>query len=118
MALFQAGHALSLAHLGVGRPGTILSVAGDSGLLQRLSALGICQGKTVSVLRRAWWSGPLHLRVGMTELMLRRRDAQRIRIQLCGHPAVVAESNRSAAGLPEPAPHESGTLQQPCQGAA
>jgi ferrous iron transport protein A len=86
MALSHAGHALSLAHLMVGRPGTILSVAGESGLLQRLSALGLCQGKTVSVLRRAWWSGPLHLRVGMTELMLRRRDAQRIRIQPCEQP--------------------------------
>ena len=27
------------------------------------------------VLRRGWWSGPLHVRVGMTELMVRRRDA-------------------------------------------
>jgi len=29
----------------------------------------------VVVLRRAWMRGPLHVRVGMTELMLRRRDA-------------------------------------------
>jgi len=34
------------------------------------------------VLRRAWWAGPIHLRVGMTELMLRRRDAARVSIQL------------------------------------
>jgi ferrous iron transport protein A len=27
------------------------------------------------MLRRGWWSGPLHVRVGMTELMVRRRDA-------------------------------------------
>jgi ferrous iron transport protein A len=32
----------------------------------------------VHVLRRGWWSGPLHLRVGMTELMLRRRDASSV----------------------------------------
>jgi ferrous iron transport protein A len=34
----------------------------------------------VQLLRRGWWAGPLHLRVGMTELMLRRVDAARVGI--------------------------------------
>lgn len=83
MGLPPPGHALSLAGLEVGRSGRILAVAAEAGLLQRLSALGLCKGRTVQVLRRAWWSGPLHVRVGMTELMLRRCDAERIRMDPC-----------------------------------
>jgi len=33
------------------------------------------------VLRRAWLAGPLHVRVGMTELMLRRADAARVGLE-------------------------------------
>jgi ferrous iron transport protein A len=83
MGLLPSGHPPSLARLAVGRSGRILAVAGEAGLLQRLSALGLCKGRTVQVLRRAWWSGPLHVRVGMTELMLRRCDAERIRMDPC-----------------------------------
>lgn len=54
----------------------------DRGLRHRLQALGLRQGQRVQVLRRAWWSGPIHLRVGMTELMLRRSDAARVSVQL------------------------------------
>jgi Fe2+ transport system protein FeoA len=42
-----------------------LDRSADAGLRQRLEA-------------RGWWSGPLHVRVGMTELMQRRRDAARV----------------------------------------
>jgi ferrous iron transport protein A len=60
------------------RPGgtaTVVSLAAERGLRARLEALGLRPGQTVQVLRRGGWSGPLHIRVGMTELMLRRRDA-------------------------------------------
>jgi ferrous iron transport protein A len=52
----------------------------EPGLRHRLEALGIKPGQQVKVLRRGWWSGPIHLRVGMTELMLRRIDAARIEV--------------------------------------
>ncbi|MCP9848526.1 FeoA family protein [Cyanobium sp. Morenito 9A2] len=83
MGLPPLGPVPTLAELAVGRPGTILSVAAAAGLTQRLSALGLSPGRNVQVLRRAWWSGPLHVRVGMTELMLRRSDAARIAIEPC-----------------------------------
>ncbi len=41
----------------------------------------------VQVLRRAPWAGPIHLQVGMTELMLRRGDARRIQVRLEPWPA-------------------------------
>jgi ferrous iron transport protein A len=50
------------------------------GLRHRLEALGIKPGQPVKVLRRGWWSGPIHLRVGMTELMLRRVDAGHVEV--------------------------------------
>ncbi len=73
-----------LADLVPGQSATIASLAADSGLGQRLAALGLRPGQRVELLRRASWGGPLHLRVGMTELMLRRRDAARVAITALG----------------------------------
>ena len=67
-----------LADLPTGATATVKALAADAGLRQRLEALGLRPGQSVQVLRRGWWSGPLHVRVGMTELMLRRRDAARV----------------------------------------
>ena len=67
-----------LADLAPGATATVSSLAADAGLRQRLEALGLRQGQSVQMLRRGWWAGPLHIRVGMTELMLRRRDAAKV----------------------------------------
>jgi ferrous iron transport protein A len=69
---------LQLANLAPGASATIASLSADPGLRQRLEALGFRPGQRVQLLRRARWAGPLHVRVGMTELMLRRRDAARV----------------------------------------
>ena len=66
---------ISLGLLPAGRLATIRSLAADHKLLQRFDALGLRPGQEVEVLRRGWISGILHLRVGMTELMLRRSGA-------------------------------------------
>ncbi len=76
-----------LTELRPGQSGTILTLESDRKLQQRLQALGLCQGQPVHLLRQAWLAGPLHIRVGMTELMLRRRDAARIRIHIHGQAA-------------------------------
>jgi ferrous iron transport protein A len=46
----------------------------------RLRALGVDAGKTVRVLRQASWGGPMHLALGMTEVMLRRSDARSVMV--------------------------------------
>ncbi|MEB3296513.1 MAG: FeoA family protein [Cyanobacteriota bacterium] len=66
---------LRLVDLLPGHFATVERLSAEPGLRQRLEALGLRPGQSVQMLRRAWWSGPLHVRVGMTELMLRRRDA-------------------------------------------
>jgi ferrous iron transport protein A len=70
-----SGTVTSLGQLPAGSCATILSLAADHRLLQRFDALGLRPGQRVEVLRRGWISGILHLRVGMTELMLRRTGA-------------------------------------------
>ena len=50
-----------LADLAPGVPATIGSLAAEQGLKP---------GQTVQVLRRASWSGPLHIRLGMTTVAL------------------------------------------------
>ena len=64
-----------LTDLRTGATAVVASLSADPGLRQRLEALGLRPGQPVQMLRRGWWSGPLHVRVGMTELMMRRRDA-------------------------------------------
>ncbi|MEI6359015.1 MAG: FeoA family protein [Synechococcus sp. ELA619] len=69
-----------LSELAAGHSATISSLAVEPGLRHRLQALGLHRGQRVHLLRRGWWAGPMHLRVGMTELMLRRADAARVAI--------------------------------------
>jgi ferrous iron transport protein A len=45
---------------------------------ERMAALGLTPGRQVTLLRRAPFGGPLHLRIGPTELMIRRIDARAI----------------------------------------
>lgn len=71
---------LTLNRLGAGECGTILALEASEDLYQRLVALGLRIGNSVQLLRRARFGGPLHVRVGTTELMLRRREAHCIRL--------------------------------------
>ncbi|MGB7417321.1 MAG: FeoA family protein [Thermosynechococcaceae cyanobacterium] len=64
-----------LALLSPGQIGTIAKIHAEPGLHQRLNALGFREGQAVTVLRRAWFAGPMHIRIGMTEVMVRRKEA-------------------------------------------
>ena len=70
-------------HLGQLLPGQSATISGlqtEKGLQQRLLALGFRTNRQVEMIRRGWFSGPLQVRVGTTEVMLRRRDAKGIKI--------------------------------------
>ena len=71
---------LTLNRLHPGEYGTILALDAGEELYQRLVALGLRIRNSVRLLRRARFGGPLHVRVGTTELMLRRREAHCIRL--------------------------------------
>jgi ferrous iron transport protein A len=59
---------------------TITNLEPEAGFNQRLQALGFRVGQQVIMLRKAWFSGPVHVRVGMTEVILRRQEAQKIAV--------------------------------------
>jgi ferrous iron transport protein A len=70
----------SLDFLHPGDSGHIHAVEADAALMHRLSALGIRSGKHIKVIRRARFNGPMHVRIGMTDIILRTREANRIKI--------------------------------------
>jgi ferrous iron transport protein A len=53
--------------------------AGQS-LYQRLVALGFRTGKSIKVMRKANFNGPLQVRIGSTDIILRESEAKLIQI--------------------------------------
>lgn len=64
-----------LTSLAAGEVAFVVGLSAEKCLEQRLKALGFRNGNQVQLIRKAWFGGPLHVRVGMTEVMVRRRDA-------------------------------------------
>jgi len=71
-----------LSSLAIGQKATVQALHVDSGFQFRLHALGFRTGKTLQVIRSAPFNGPLQLRLGNTDVMLRRQDAYNIEVLL------------------------------------
>ncbi len=71
---------ISLDTLGPGEYATIRAINAEDGLHQRLNALGFRIGKRIQMIRHARFQGPLHVRIGATDIILRRTEAHRIQI--------------------------------------
>ena len=71
----------NLADLVSGENAIILAIHTDDALRQRLLALGFRVGKRVEVVRKALFSGPLQVRIGTTDILLRRVEAARISVE-------------------------------------
>lgn len=74
----------TLSALRAGESATVLALRVSDDLYRRLAALGLRVGKQVQVLRRARFSGPLHVRIGTTDLMLRACEARCIEVRRHG----------------------------------
>lgn len=70
----------TLATLHPGDTATIVAIHAEEALHQRLLALGFRSGKQVEMIRRAAFSGPLQVRIGTTDVLLRRNEAAKIDI--------------------------------------
>jgi ferrous iron transport protein A len=70
----------SLNTLQPGESAVILNVSAEETLHHRLSALGFRVGREIRLVRRGGFRGPLQLRIGTTEVIMRRADADKIRI--------------------------------------
>lgn len=72
----------SLDRLTPGDNGIIRIITADDHLQKRLAALGFRIGKKVELIRRASFNGPVHVRIGTTDVILRMREAQLIQLSL------------------------------------
>ena len=69
-----------LSQLKIGQHAVISAIEAEEYLFHRLSALGFRVGKPISLIRRANFNGPLHVRLGTTDVILRSAEAARIHI--------------------------------------
>lgn len=70
-----------LSILPLGTTALILGIQAEAVLEPRLQALGFRPGRQISIVRKAWFGGPLHVRIGTTEIIMRRQDAKAIQVQ-------------------------------------
>ncbi len=71
---------LTLTALPAGNRATISQLHASPELSQRLNALGLRIGQAIEIIRRAPWHGPLQIRVGTTDLIMRESDAHCIHV--------------------------------------
>lgn len=69
-----------LSNLNTGDQATIHAIDAEQSLHQRLLALGFRVGKRIELIRRASFNGPLHVRIGSTDVILRASEAKLIQI--------------------------------------
>lgn len=69
-----------LNNLNTGDQATIQGIDAEQALYQRLLALGFRVGKKIELIRRASFNGPLHVRIGTTDIIMRASEARLIQI--------------------------------------
>lgn len=76
----QTMSASTLTSLQPGDLATIVAIHAEQALHQRLLALGFRKGKQIELVRQAAFSGPLQVRLGTTDVVLRRNEANKIEV--------------------------------------
>lgn len=72
----------TLADLSLHQLARICNLRVNAELGQRLVALGLRPDREIMVIRRGWFAGPLQVRVGATEFMLRHDAARLIDVEI------------------------------------
>ncbi len=80
MPLEPSTSVLSLDLLSTGQSARILALDLEEGLCARMHALGLTPGQSITLIRRARFNGPLQVRAGTTDLILRVADARAIMV--------------------------------------
>ena len=70
-----------LSSLAPGIRATITDIHTDDALRQRLQALGFRSGKPIEIIRKASFGGPIQVRVGTTDVLLRLSEANLIEVR-------------------------------------
>ena len=72
----------TLADLSPGQSAEVLSVSGDSALVQRLYEMGLLEGERVEVVARALLGDPIEIKFGNSRLSLRKAEAANVAVRL------------------------------------
>jgi len=73
--------ALTLINLNPGDIAIIVEIHAEESLYLRLQALGFRNGKQIELIRKANFSGPLQVRIGTTDILMRRIEATKITVK-------------------------------------
>lgn len=71
---------MTLAEVPIGKTVTVQSIHFEKEFCTRCFALGLRKGAQISVLRTAPLNGPIHIKIGTTELALRKNLAKLIKV--------------------------------------
>lgn len=72
----------SLSDLKPGERAKIHAIEADALLQHRLIAMGFHYGKVIEVIRVAKFNGPIQVRLGSTDIIIRQQDARQILLSL------------------------------------
>jgi ferrous iron transport protein A len=72
---------LQLDQLPDGVPARVVRVDALDGLAARMRALGLRPGRELAVVRRSRLGGPLQIRIGTTDFIMRPHDAHRVLVE-------------------------------------
>lgn len=72
---------MTLSSMNPGESATILSINTDEALYHRLMAMGFRTGKQIQLIRKGIFAGPMQVRIGTTDIILRKAEAERIMVQ-------------------------------------
>lgn len=61
---------VSIAKLKSGESGTVTTINGGSGIVRKLNALGIYEGRAIKKVSMQWMRGPVVVRVGSTDMAI------------------------------------------------
>jgi ferrous iron transport protein A len=70
----------SLSQLLPSQTATIGAIDAEDQICERMAALGLRRGRLISVIRRARMNGPIQIRIGTTDLMIRRSEAAKVHL--------------------------------------
>jgi ferrous iron transport protein A len=72
---------VALSTLAAGETALIVAIHIEEPLHQRLLAMGFRTNKRIELIRKAAFSGPLQVRIGTTDILLRKSEAAKITVQ-------------------------------------
>lgn len=72
----------TLSELKPGEQAKIQAIEADKLLQHRLEAMGFKYGKKIEVIRIAGLNGPMQVRLGSTDIIIRQADARQILLSL------------------------------------